>query len=56
MISVSLIPHSWYTIEENINDKLYTHVTPTYTDDDQSSVLYKIIKVDPGNYTGADEQ
>ena len=48
------IPHSWYTVEENINDKLYIHVTPKQTDQDYSGVLYKIVKIDSGNYTGAD--
>ena len=37
-----------------MNDKLYIHVTPKEPDQDNSAVLYKIIKIDSGNYTGAD--
>ena len=32
----------------------YIHVTPKEPDQDNSAVLYKIIKIDAGNYTGAD--
>ena len=48
------IPHSWYTVEENINDQLYIFITPKEPDQDNSGVLHKIVKIDAGNYTGAD--
>ena len=52
------IPHSWYTIEENINDRIYIYIyfflTPKQTDEDLSGVLYVSVKIDSGNYSGAD--
>ena len=48
------IPHSWYTIEENINDKLYIYVSPKEPDQDNNGVICRIIKLNYGNYTGAD--
>ena len=48
------IPHSWYTVEENINDRIYIYLTPKQTDQDYSGVLYVSVKIDSGNYTGAD--
>jgi hypothetical protein len=42
------IPHSWYTIEEDVNDKLYLVVS-----DPQSDTYVNIIaQVAPGNYNG----
>ena len=48
------IPHSWYTIEEKINDKLYVHVSPINPDPDNTGVAYKIVTISPGNYNGAE--
>ena len=48
------IPHSWYTIESEINDRLYIYLTPKETDEDFNGVVYRIIKLTPGNYNGAD--
>ena len=48
------IPHSWYTVEENINDRIYIYLTPKQTDQDFSGVLYVSVKIDSGNYSGAD--
>ncbi len=48
------IPHSWYTIEENVNDKLYIYVSPKEPDQDNNGVICRIIKLNHGNYTGAD--
>ena len=42
------IPHSWYSIEKNINDKLYIHELDTSTRQRCSTV----ITVPPGNYNG----
>ena len=37
------IPHSWYTIEAGINDKLYFHVTETdYATDVTTNYLYAV--------------
>ena len=42
------IPHSWYSIEQDINDKLYL-----YGMDMSTRVRFSIvIQVPPGNYTG----
>ena len=48
------IPHSWYTVEENMNDKLYIYLSPKEVNQDNDGVIYKIIKIESGNYTGAD--
>ena len=42
------IPHSWYSIEKNINDKLYIHELNTSTSQRASVV----ITIPPGNYSG----
>ena len=42
------IPHSWYSIEKDINDKLYIHQLDTGTSVRASTV----ITVPPGNYNG----
>ena len=48
------IPHSWYTIEENINDKLYIYVSPITPDEDNTGVAYKIVNITPGIYNGSE--
>ena len=48
------IPHSWFVIEENLNDKLYIFVSPTVPDQDLSGVIWKIVKIENGNYNGQD--
>ena len=48
------IPHSWYTIEENINDKLYLQVSPTSPNIDGDGIAYKIVTIDPGIYNGSE--
>ena len=48
------IPHSWYTIETNINDKLYLMVCPTDVDADGDGIAYKIVTIDPGIYNGGE--
>ena len=48
------IPHSWYTIEENVNDKIYILVSPKESDEDNNGKIFRIIKISSGNYTGAD--
>ena len=42
------IPHSWYSIESNINDQLYLYAYNYGTTDRCSNV----IKIPPGNYNG----
>lgn len=44
------IPHSWYVIEKNINDRLYIH---TYAINN-SFESYNIATLAPGNYNGID--
>ena len=48
------IPHSWYTVETNINDKLYLMVCPTDVDADGDGIAYKIVTIDPGIYNGSE--
>ena len=42
------IPHAWYSIEKDINDKLYMHELDTGTSVRASTV----IQIPPGNYNG----
>ncbi len=42
------IPHSWYSIEKDINDKLYIYVLDTTSRQRASTV----IQIPPGNYNG----
>ena len=42
------IPHAWYSIEKNINDKLYIHELDTGTQQRASTV----IQIPSGNYNG----
>ena len=44
------IPHSWYTIEQDINDKMYIQVTQGNT------ITCNIITIPSTNYTGASLQ
>jgi hypothetical protein len=48
------IPHSWYTIEEDINDKLYLFTSPTVPDNDNNGVLWSTVQIEKGNYIGTD--
>jgi hypothetical protein len=48
------IPHSWYTIEEDINDKLYLFTSPTVPDSDNNGVLWSTVQIEKGNYSGTD--
>ena len=50
-IDDAAIPHAWYTIETDINDKLYLYLfDPSISDRKWSFV----ITLSPGNYTGVD--
>ena len=40
------IEHSWYSVEKDINDKLYIGI------DASPSMLYTAITITPQNYTG----
>ena len=48
------IPHSWYTIEQDINDKLYIYVSPSNPNIDGDGVAYKIITISSGIYNGSE--
>jgi len=48
------IPHCWYSIEENFNDKLYMYASGTYTRNGVNQTAYQIITLSPGNYTAAE--
>ena len=48
------IPHSWYTIEENINDKLFVMISRIIPDEDNSGTAYKIATISPGIYNGTE--
>ena len=48
------IPHSWYSIEKNVNDKLYVFIkNKTYPAEDIRNIQI-IITIPYGNYSGAD--
>ena len=48
------VPHSWYTVEENVNDKLYVFIkNKTYPAEDIRNIQI-IITIPYGNYSGAD--
>ena len=48
------IPHSWYSIEQNVNDKLYVFIkNKTYPAEDIRNIQI-IITIPYGNYSGAD--
>ena len=48
------IPHTWYPIEQNRNDKLYMRVSPLNPDPDNDGVIDVIITIAPGNWNIAD--
>ena len=48
------IPHSWYTVEENINDKLFVMISRITPDEDNSGTAYKIVTISPGIYNGTE--
>ena len=41
-------PNSWYTVEENVNDGLYLHVSPISPDEDGTGVAYNIVSISAG--------
>ena len=45
------IPHSWYTIETNVNDRLYMQLTNNHTTVGTKTNNCDIIVLSPGNYT-----
>ena len=48
------VPHRWYTVEENVNDKLYVFIkNKTYPAEDIRNIQI-IITIPYGNYSGAD--
>ena len=44
------IPHSWYSVETVINDKLYIQVTSTETDPALKPNVCQIVQLSKGNY------
>ena len=44
------IPHSWYSVETKINDKLYIQVTSTETDPALKPNVCQIVQLSKGNY------
>ena len=44
------IPHSWYTIEENLNDRLYVQVSAVEPDPLLKPNHCKIVQLSPGHY------
>ena len=48
------IPNSWYSVEENVNDKLYVCLTPVASAPGSPDTVYKIITIPYGNYNGVD--
>ena len=48
------IPHSWHTVEENVNDKLYIMVSPLNPNSDNTGVEWIIATISPGNYNGVE--
>ena len=48
------VPHSWHTIEEDVNDKIYVFIKyKSFTADDIRNIS-RIITIPYGNYSGAD--
>ena len=41
------IPHTWYTVEPNYNDKLYIRVSPIFLDADRTGLLDVIVIMAP---------
>ena len=48
------MPHSWYTVEKDVNDKLYMRVSPLNPNSDNDGVIDVIITVLPGNWSVVD--
>jgi hypothetical protein len=48
------IPHTWYTIEENRNDKLYMRVSPLNPDPDNNGLIDVIVTIAAGFYNVPD--
>ena len=44
------VPHSWYTVNQNMNDRLYIQVTTTQTDPNLKPNECRIVTLDPGHY------
>ena len=44
------IPHSWYTIEQNVNDRLYMQVTTNTTNVSSQPNECRIVVLTPGHY------
>ena len=47
------IAHSWYVIEENVNDKIYLYVREKTPDIDNTHAVYTIVTLPSKNYNGA---
>ena len=48
------IPHSWYTIEDGVNDKLYLEISHVDSNVGTTVDSYQIVTISPGNYNGAE--
>ena len=48
------IPHSWYTIEQNVNDKLYIEISHVDSNVGTTVDSYQIVTISPGNYNGVE--
>ena len=48
------IPHSWYTIEDGINDKLYIEISHVDSNVGTTVDSYRIVTISPGIYNGTE--
>ena len=48
------IPHSWYTIEQNMNDKLYIEISHVDSNVGTTVDSYQIVTISPGIYNGVE--
>ena len=48
------IPHSWYTIEQNVNDKLYIEISHVDSNVGTTVDSYQIVTISPGIYNGVE--
>ena len=48
------IPHSWYTIEDGVNDKLYIEISHVDSNVGTTVDSYQIVTISPGIYNGAE--
>ena len=48
------IPHTWYTVEANYNDKLYIRVSPIVLDAERTGLIDVIVTIAPGFYNVPD--